>query len=200
MEDDVESTRSGSPTRSPQRSQADAPTKRMKKPLVLSEEKELEMAEWMRRHAFLYSKGMKEYKDSGKKNRLWQEKAEDLGVESGALLKVWYESVRTKVGKISDKKSGSAHKDLREGHLLDVELWLPGDSHFAHEGNHGIQCKYKLLLLCSADFMFNRIIYTMCCHKCTNIFMSFLPFVFAVEESARLRFLGVWQTIRLLRV
>lgn len=115
VEDDVESTRSWSPTRSPQRSQADAPKKRMKKkPLVLSEVKELEMAEWMRRHAFLYSKGMKEYKDSRKKNRLWQEKAEDLGVESGALLKVWYESVRTKVGKISDKKSGLAHKDLTE--------------------------------------------------------------------------------------
>ena len=30
------------------------------------------------------------------------------------MLKTWYESVRTKVGKISDKKSGSGTKDMTE--------------------------------------------------------------------------------------
>ena len=39
---------------------------------------------------------------------MWNMKAAELDVESGKLLTTWYESVRTRVGKLSDQKSGSA--------------------------------------------------------------------------------------------
>ncbi|XP_041377838.1 uncharacterized protein LOC121390155 [Gigantopelta aegis] len=63
---------------------------------------------------FLYTKQLKEYKDTQRKTRVWAEKAAELGLESGTLLRTYYESVRTKVGKITDTKSGSSTKDLTE--------------------------------------------------------------------------------------
>ncbi|XP_041352071.1 uncharacterized protein LOC121370720 [Gigantopelta aegis] len=54
----------------------------------------------------LYTKSMKEYKNTAK--------AAELDLESGPMLKTWYESVRTKVGKMSDKKSDSATKDMSD--------------------------------------------------------------------------------------
>ena len=98
----------------------------------------------------LYTKSMKEYKDTAKKIDLWNSKAAELDLESGPLLKTWYESVRTKVGKLSDKKSGSATKDMTDrDHLPYAELWVPGVSHSQSEGQTFMQCEYKFTLLLS---------------------------------------------------
>ena len=45
---------------------------------------------------------------------MWAEKAAEPVLESGTLLRTYYESIRTKVGKITDTKSGSSTKDLTE--------------------------------------------------------------------------------------
>ena len=82
--------------------------------LVLSDEQEMELADWLKENPMLYTKSMKEYKDTARKIDLWNSKAAELDLESGPLLKTWYESVRTKVGKLSDKKSGSATKDMTD--------------------------------------------------------------------------------------
>ena len=104
---------------SPSQAQASAPptataAKKKKKSLVLSDEQEMELADWLKENPMLYTKSMKEYKDTAKKIDLWNSKAAELDLESGPLLKTWYESVRTKVGKLSDKKSGSATKDMTD--------------------------------------------------------------------------------------
>ena len=51
------------------------------------------MADWLKNHPLLYTKTMKEYKVD-----LWNEKAKELNIESGSMIKTWYESVPTKVG------------------------------------------------------------------------------------------------------
>jgi len=44
----------------------------------------------------------------------WTEKEAELELESGTLLRTYYESIRAKVVKITDTKSGSSIKDLTE--------------------------------------------------------------------------------------
>ena len=68
------------------------------------------MGEWLRNNPCIYQKTLKTYKDTGKNTSLWAEKATDLNLESGKLLKTWYESIPTTVGKLQDGKSGSAAK------------------------------------------------------------------------------------------
>jgi hypothetical protein len=106
------------------------PSKRKKsKALLLTEEQEVDIGEWLRNHPELYSKALKSYKDVGKKTKLWDDKARDIGLESGVLLKTWYESIRTKVGKMTKEKSGSATKDV-----TDREVFIR--TNFGFLGDH----------------------------------------------------------------
>ena len=72
------------------------------------------MVEWLKNHPLFYTKTMKEYKDIAKKVNLWNEKANELNIEGGSMLKTWYNSIRSKVGKITDTKSGSAARTLTD--------------------------------------------------------------------------------------
>ncbi|XP_041361857.1 uncharacterized protein LOC121377825 [Gigantopelta aegis] len=97
---------------------ADVPTmsapEKKKAAVILTDEQEVEFGEWLRSNPFLYTKQLKEYKNTQRKTRVWAEKAAELGQKSGTLLRTYYESVRSKVGKITDTKSGSSTKDLTE--------------------------------------------------------------------------------------
>ena len=91
------------------------PKKRKKnKAVILSEEQEVQLGEWLRNHPEFYTKSLKAYKDVGKKRSLWDDKAAELKMESGDLLRTWYESIRTRIGKMLKGKSGSAARDLTE--------------------------------------------------------------------------------------
>lgn len=85
-----------------------------KKALLLTEEQEVNMGEWLRSHPELFTKSLKAYKDSAKKSKLWDDKADEMDVESSALLRTWYESIRTKIGKLTSTTSGSATKESTE--------------------------------------------------------------------------------------
>ena len=118
-QDQQEETRSRSRSPSPSQAQTSVPptataAKKKKKFLVLSDEQEMELGDWLKENPMLYTKTMKEYKDMAKKIHLWNSKAAGLDVESGSVLKTWYESVRTKGGKLSDKKSSLATKDMTD--------------------------------------------------------------------------------------
>ncbi|CAG2190045.1 unnamed protein product [Mytilus edulis] len=63
--------------------------KRSKLHTDLTLEEEQNMVEWMEAHPILYNKKMTTYKDTGKKERMWLEKAEELG-KSVLVLKTWY--------------------------------------------------------------------------------------------------------------
>eukprot|EP00057_Strongylocentrotus_purpuratus_P021220 XP_011675694.1 PREDICTED: uncharacterized protein LOC105443788 [Strongylocentrotus purpuratus] len=95
--------------------------KRKKTPaLHLSEEQEQDVADWYRSHELLYNRRMKEYKQANMKTRLYEEKAASLDPPCTAKqLKVWIDSMRTSVGKLTKKKSGQEAKEY-----TDRERWI----------------------------------------------------------------------------
>ena len=82
-------------------------------PLFLTEEQEEDLADWVKSHECLYMKGKREYKDTALKKNLWEKKAEELGVSTKSLT-TWYDSIRTKVGKLTNQPSGSSAKSLTD--------------------------------------------------------------------------------------
>ena len=69
------------------------------------------MAEWLKSFDFIYVKGRERYKDSNMKKRIWAEQAKKLGLEVRTLM-TWYDSVRSKVGKLTEEKSGVCHEGV----------------------------------------------------------------------------------------
>ncbi|CAM1154432.1 Uncharacterised protein g155 [Pycnogonum litorale] len=66
----------------------------------------------------------KQYKDKSGKTSAWQAKADNLGFEVRCLL-TWYDSVRTRYGKLVARPSGSrAELTDREKWILDNHLIL----------------------------------------------------------------------------
>ena len=74
---------------------------------------------------YIYIKGRSRYKEAVHKISLWEAKAKSMGLECAAL-KTWYKSMRTKIGKITNNKSGSATKTLtdREKYLKEKFRFL----------------------------------------------------------------------------
>ena len=56
---------------------------------MLTEQQEDDVVDWIQENPLFYSKGVKEYKDTAKKQRLWDMKARELNLESSALLLTW---------------------------------------------------------------------------------------------------------------
>ena len=103
-----------------QESISQAPKKRAKvAALNLAPEQQEELADWLKENDFIFVKDRSQYKDTAVKKRLWEE-AKTFGVDSRVLI-TWYESVRTKIGKLLDAKSSSATKELsdRDQYLKD---------------------------------------------------------------------------------
>lgn len=62
------------------------------------EEKDL-IIEFLQQHPVLYSKRLSGFKDTVAKENLWSEQARRMGYTTNEL-KTWYESMRTKLGKL----------------------------------------------------------------------------------------------------
>ena len=93
------------------------PVKRKKAPCVnLTREQETSIIDWLKDHPELFDKADASYKDITKKKSLWDSKAEELGLESGAVLLTWYRSMRTRYGKLQKNatKSGAGSPQLTQ--------------------------------------------------------------------------------------
>ena len=99
--------------------------KARRKKINYSEEEEIELADWLKTHPHIYTKGLRDYKDTDKKTRLWEEKAKDMNVNVD-MLQTWYKSIRTRIGKLTVEKSGTARKEIsvRDRFLLDTFSFL----------------------------------------------------------------------------
>lgn len=75
--------------------------------------------EWLREHTEMYDKRMTQYKNQQRKESLWQQKADEMGKDV-TVLKVWYKSLRTRLGKLMKTKSGQAAAQ----EMTDRDRWV----------------------------------------------------------------------------
>ena len=104
--------------------------KKKKKPLTLNSEQEEDFINWLKEHPELYDKGKKEYRDVEKKNKLWEDKAAAMEVNVSDL-RTWFDSMRTRYGKLTQTKSGQGAKVLtyRDKWVLTNFDFLKGHIH-----------------------------------------------------------------------
>lgn len=103
--------------------------RKIKEHANLTAEQEDEMFEWLKSNPVLYSKGMTGYKDVQARNKLWADKAAELGKTVQQIKDIWYKSVRSRVGRLMKKKSGGPQVDVeglsdRDKHLVDKMQFL----------------------------------------------------------------------------
>ena len=95
-------------------------------------QEEQSLAEWLAENELMYNKKLTTYKDKGRKDKMWADKATEMG-KTVETLQVWYRSLRTRYGRMIKKKSGAgsaelterdhcilAHFDFLKGHIYEV--------------------------------------------------------------------------------
>ncbi|XP_063970789.1 uncharacterized protein LOC135157796 [Lytechinus pictus] len=97
------------------RHETDSPAMKKKRKaarLFLSDEQEEELVEWLKSNPELFNKSHQRYKDIDLKNSIWEDKASELGMQSGDHLQVWYKSMRTRFGKLRKIMSVNKSRQL----------------------------------------------------------------------------------------
>ncbi|XP_054644377.1 cilia- and flagella-associated protein 251-like isoform X2 [Dunckerocampus dactyliophorus] len=103
--------------------------KSRRKALLLDNDTQEQLFEWVREHELLWRKGATDYKNTKKKTELWTRKARELDIEEGAkALRTWWKSVRDLYTKLLSKKSGQAAPNL-----TDRELFVQRNCAFLHK-------------------------------------------------------------------
>lgn len=103
--------------------------KSRRKALLLDNDTQEQLIEWVREDELLWRKGATDYKDTKKKTELWIRKARELDIEEGAeALRTWWKSVRDLYAKLLSKKSGQA-----AANLTDRELFIQRNCAFMHK-------------------------------------------------------------------
>ena len=60
--------------------------RKRKEGLMMSEDKEDNVAQWILANPILYNKARRDYKDAKRKQRMWEQKAKELGVDGKTLF------------------------------------------------------------------------------------------------------------------
>uniref|UniRef100_UPI00358E8931 uncharacterized protein n=1 Tax=Myxine glutinosa TaxID=7769 RepID=UPI00358E8931 len=104
--------------------------------VILTEEQEYDMVEWLSQNPLFYDKSMKSFREKAKKQALWVAKASEIG-RSVDDLKQWLKSQRTKFSKLSTQgRSGEGAKVH-----TDREKWTL--ERFAFLGKHVVRQSKK---------------------------------------------------------
>ena len=89
------------------------PRRKQKKTVTLTDEQEEAMIAWLKENPLIYDKGKGHYKKKDDKKVMWAEKAAELGLTPQELT-TWYETNRTRFGKLTRRKSGQGNKKLTD--------------------------------------------------------------------------------------
>ena len=91
---------------------------------TLTETQKEEVIDWLRDNPSIYSKRMTDYKDLPNKEKLWEDKAADMGVEAAAL-KTFYKSNRTQMSRLKRPvgKSGEGAEKFEDLSATDKWVW-----------------------------------------------------------------------------
>ena len=123
--------------------------KKRPRSLILTTEQENDVVEWLMDHPCLFDKKEGDYKDTAMKARLWNGKAEELQMDV-SMLRTWFESMRTRFGKLTKRKSGDGapQKTDRDKWILSRFAFLA--SHIVrHPGRPAGGLKRKLAAVAS---------------------------------------------------
>ena len=101
-----------------QSSQSKSTKRKRKDPCLLDDATADEVVNWIKDNPMLYNKGDKKYKFALKKKEMWKAKAESIN-KTYEELYVWYESLRTRYGRLVKTKSGQGAPKL-----TDREQWI----------------------------------------------------------------------------
>ncbi len=98
-----------SQSRSDMQSQSQSKKKKKVKALILTADQENSVIEWLKvNECFFNNKNA--YKDTKMKNRLWTAKEDELHIET-VILKTWFNSMRTRFGKLTKTASADSTAD-----------------------------------------------------------------------------------------
>ena len=113
--------------------------------LILSQNQEVDLAEWIRANPMLYVRTMTAFKDGKKKKDLWADKAEEMEVESGEMLMTWYRSIRTRISKMLKEESKSGATYMKR---TDRDKFIDSNFSFLREciSRSAVQLKMKSTL------------------------------------------------------
>ncbi|KAK3103470.1 hypothetical protein FSP39_019477 [Pinctada imbricata] len=103
--------------------------RKIKEHAGLTQTQEEDMFEWLKINPVIYSRGMSGYKNVEARNKLWSDKAEQMGKSVKQIKDIWYKSVRSRVGRLVKKKSGTSQFDVencsdRDKYLMDKMQFL----------------------------------------------------------------------------
>ena len=84
----------------------------------LTEKEQEDVALFLERNDFIYNKRRTDHIFASKKNKAWEDLAREMGKEVKALT-IFFESIRTQMGKLRRKKSGQAAVEM-----TDRQQWI----------------------------------------------------------------------------
>ncbi len=108
---------------------------RKKEPLFWTDEHQTDVIDWLKENTIIYNKLLREYRNTEKKNKLWADKAKELGVDP-IKLQTWIESMRSQYGRLSQTKSGEGAKDNTERAAWILEKFSFLKDYIARQTSH----------------------------------------------------------------
>ena len=135
----VHSSRPGSPV-GLHLDEEEAGKKKSKKKdaLYLTDEQQDDIIQWLQDNPIVYNRRLREYRNTEKKHKLWEDKAREMDVDP-LRLQTWVDSMRTRFGRLTHTKSGQAAKEHTERETWILEKFSFLSEHFARQtSRHGV--------------------------------------------------------------
>ena len=107
------------------------------------------MVEWLEAYPILYNKKLQAYKDSARKEKLWMGKPSEIG-NSVLVLETWYTSLRSRIGRLSKKRSGD---EATEVGMTEGDLWIVRRFEFLCPHIHEVQKKTTVSVSRTIEFI-----------------------------------------------